>query len=183
MQKKAQVLKIGDYIYVCTDEKIKKGDWMYYNIGGSIDVRIAIDDSTMPEYKKVIASTDSSLWRTIADSGRYRAYEGVDRIGQPFIEKYIKAYNAGKPITEIMVEYECSKNGIKRIGESCTMNNNCIYSNCQILKLHRDGSIITHPVEEKMYTREQFRHAVRQAWIMSNSMVKFEEWFNKNYPE
>ncbi len=24
----------------------------------------------------------------------------------------------------------CSKNGIKRLGESCTLNNNCIYPNC-----------------------------------------------------
>jgi hypothetical protein len=24
----------------------------------------------------------------------------------------------------------CNKNGIKRLGESCTLNNNCIYPNC-----------------------------------------------------
>jgi len=27
-------------------------------------------------------------------------------------------------------EYNCSKNGIKREGESCTLNNNCIYPKC-----------------------------------------------------
>lgn len=25
---------------------------------------------------------------------------------------------------------KCSKNGIKRNGESCTLNNNCIYPDC-----------------------------------------------------
>ena len=24
----------------------------------------------------------------------------------------------------------CSKNGVKRLGESCTLNNNCLYPNC-----------------------------------------------------
>lgn len=27
---------------------------------------------------------------------------------------------------------KCNKNGIKREGESCTLNNNCIYPNCKI---------------------------------------------------
>jgi hypothetical protein len=31
---------------------------------------------------------------------------------------------------EIIMEKECVKNGIKKEGESCSLNNNCIYPKC-----------------------------------------------------
>ena len=31
---------------------------------------------------------------------------------------------------EIVKSKQCSKNGIKKEGESCTLNNNCIYPKC-----------------------------------------------------
>jgi hypothetical protein len=33
-------------------------------------------------------------------------------------------------LIEIVKNKQCSKNGIKKEGESCTLNNNCIYPNC-----------------------------------------------------
>ena len=33
-------------------------------------------------------------------------------------------------LKELENEQKCSKNGIKREGESCTLNNNCIYPKC-----------------------------------------------------
>src|SRR5688500_17579677 len=42
----------------------------------------------------------------------------------------------------------CSKNGVKREGESCTLNNNCIYPKCLIM--------------EKIPTWEEFKSAEYQ---------------------
>lgn len=44
------------------------------------------------------------------------------------LPKYIQSLNK----QEYEVEIQCSKNGIKKEGESCTLNNKCIYPKCLI---------------------------------------------------
>lgn len=65
------------------------------------------------------------------------------------------------------------------------------------LKLKPNGSVIVHPVKEKMYTREEFKKAIWnfgcELWIeeygenpneeKTNMTEIFNNWFNKNYPE
>jgi len=67
-------------------------------------------------YKKIIATTDSSLLLPLIT---FKEWDGKPRnLPQPspeFIQKYIKAYNERNPITEVMVEYE----------DNHTINRNC----------------------------------------------------------
>jgi len=55
------------------------------------------------------------------------------------------------------------------------------------LKLKPNDSVIIHPVKERMYTREEFKKAIKYTWDYCNSLVSdivnFEAWFNQNYPE
>lgn len=70
----------------------------------------------------------------------------MNKISFTFIEEYVKSYNEGTPIKEVMVEYEqetftgshpnSGEFGIWSTGDE------------PILKLTPDGSVITHPVEE-----------------------------------
>ena len=74
----------SQHLYILSDEEIKEGDWVI--------------PSPMPYWgcadncKKIIATTDKSL--------------NLTSPSPEFVLAYIKAYNAGNPITEVMVEYE-----------------------------------------------------------------------------
>lgn len=76
------------HLYFTSDEEIKEGDWHWNHIDRMIsnDIR-AVDQFC----KKIISSTDKSL--------------GLPQPSQSFIKAYIEAYNSGKPITKVMVEY------------------------------------------------------------------------------
>lgn len=84
------------HIYIVSDEEIKECDWCF----NSYDNRIwKYKSSPCPlpfwgnKYTliKIIASTDKSL--------------GLPQLSQEFLEAYVKAYNEGKPLTEVIVEY------------------------------------------------------------------------------
>lgn len=88
---------IAQHLYITSDEEIKNGDIVYEKlIPKIISSRKIRRFSTLSDNshgcKKVITSTDESL--------------GLARPSDSFIKAYIKAYNEGKPITEVMVQYE-----------------------------------------------------------------------------
>lgn len=60
-----------------------------------------------PEWcKKIIATTDSSLYYYPKEDYNGRIKKLLPQPSQQFIEKYIEEYNKGNVITEVMVEYE-----------------------------------------------------------------------------
>ncbi len=71
-------------------------------------------------YKEILASTDKSL--------------GLPFPSPTFVKAYIKAYNAGKPITDVMVEYTPTTETVYELGIDCSVvvpilkvdSNNCI---------------------------------------------------------
>lgn len=82
------------HLYILSDDEIKEGDWIYWNN----KVVKAIDTVYTNSTKKIIATTDNSLSQTSRTE--------IPRPSDSFILKYIEAYNNGKPIEKVMVEYE-----------------------------------------------------------------------------
>jgi len=125
-----RVLPSGKYqhLYFLSNNEIKEGDWVYSNckhtslekdnyrvfkctrIGNTGIVFGEIGDTLVSSdsinwCKKIIATTDRSLkidnWGKV--SGVFD--DGLPQPSQSFIEKYIKEYNNGTRITEVLVEY------------------------------------------------------------------------------
>lgn len=105
-----QILIINNLVsnlYFLSNEKIKDGDWFmnrqYMIEEGKEEYAIWKCGDITPNSnpKKIIATTDTSL--TIID---YTDCEyPLPQPSKEFIQAYIKAYNEGKPITKVLVEY------------------------------------------------------------------------------
>ena len=120
----------SQHLYIVSDEPIKEGDWIIYDnkvgvykydsIANTHDIVVAgvgtFPFQTKEYYKKIIATTDKSIaieHSTLSipqRKGLVNDYP-VEKIIIPspspeFVQAYIKAYNAGTLITEVMVEYE-----------------------------------------------------------------------------
>ena len=102
---------INQHLYIVNDDKIEAGDWYISSDGWFIDKAINDDLKIVNEkingYKKIIATTDSTLFQTITI--------GIDntsifnKLPQPsieFIEQYIESYNEGNIISDVKLEYE-----------------------------------------------------------------------------
>lgn len=135
------------HLYITTDEEIKEGDW--YLLGNT--PRKSTGNLGKPDSKwlKIIATTDPKL---VFNNKFEREIQGVKmeashhkqlpQIPQSFIEEYCKAGG----IDEVLVEYEYGFSLKLRAGGQ---------SHAYKLKLNPDNTIIIHPVEEKMYNREE----------------------------
>ena len=176
------------HLYFTTDEEIKEGDWrLYYNTGKIC--KTTKEDLLLIKYyeeecKKIIATTNPELWDTYKEAlfKQIGNKTGVFKIDIPFIEAYIKAYNEGKPITEVLLEQERTAPDGMEFAAPPSM-----WGDFYDLKLKSNGSVIVHPVKERMYTREEFKKAMKYTWIFCNGpvadIINFEAWFNQNYPE
>ena len=105
---------VGHHLYIISDDEIKEGDW-FYNIHSKIVGRAAFNFGKDELAKKIIATTDSSLWRP---SHKYAS--DVILLPQPsqqFIQKYIEEYNRGNIITDVLVEYENKFDGKEYVDE------------------------------------------------------------------
>lgn len=86
-------------LYILSDDEIKDGDWIYH----PLDVKpihfyqtVDLIDPSSYGYKKIIATTDSSLSQV--------SRAEIPQPSSAFIQKYIDAYNSGEPIEKVMVE-------------------------------------------------------------------------------
>jgi hypothetical protein len=100
---------LKQHLYILSDEEIKEDDWFYdeFGVTSKIFQRKNSNIYSLPNnVKKIIATTDKSL--KIADFPELKntAYRSLPQPSQQFIEVYIKAYNGGNPITEVLAEYE-----------------------------------------------------------------------------
>ena len=95
--------------------------------------------------KKIIATTDSSLWRP---SHKYAS--DVILLPQPsqqFIEKFVEEYNKGNMITDVLVEYEL------KITHGGRINNNT--KMWEELTINPKDNTITIKKVKKSYTQEE----------------------------
>lgn len=71
----------------------------------------------------------------------------------------------------------CNKNGIKKEGESCSLNNNCIYPNC-MKELEQEAENL-YPINSTgsmfMANREQINNLYKQEGFIAGATSKYVE--------
>lgn len=178
------------HLYFTANEEPKVGDWA---IDGNdellfiAEIKVASNivrngsgiTSVLAGCKKVVATTDPELWY---ERKAYRGSEYIHtenallpKIGLDFVEAYIREYNAGKPITKVMLEYGETRN---------ELDNPHRYVPVEFLKLRENGTVIISEVKEKLYTRDQVQQIIEQAlqYGSEGDIMNFNYWFDKNYP-
>lgn len=142
------------HLYITSDEEIKEGDWCIQN--GNYLCKITCNqDRTQQGLKKIIATTDKSIaiqHDTLSipqRKGLINHYPTekviLPTVSNGFIKKFIERYNAGNPITEVMVEHEY-ESGYQTIDPILEMN--------PILKVDKNNCITIKAVKES-WTREE----------------------------
>ena len=137
----------NQHLYIISDEQPKDGEW-YMNKFGRLSVKVIGDKSNEGD-KKIVATTDKlASGKCMKERCLLHPCDGkccVPQIPESFIQAYIKAYNEGKPITEVDLEIE-----VKFIGyyEGTTMENWD-----RVIKTRPDNTVIIH--QSKMYSRDE----------------------------
>lgn len=99
----------GQHLYIISDDKIKEGDWVHSNgevVRASSKLVDAQGNFTRRDWKKIIATTDSSLQFAIDKSPYPMEIHCLPQPSQQFIQKHIEEYNKGNVIVDVLVEYE-----------------------------------------------------------------------------
>lgn len=141
---------IPQHLYILNNEEIRKNDW-YIDINKNRLYQCEEDSNEdmlsfiNSKCKKVIASTDKSL--------------DLPNLSEGFINKFIKMYNLGTPITNVIVEYE------ERFANNDLVDTTTRY----FLKVHPDNTIICSSVEVKTYTEEEVINYLREIAYHVNS--------------
>lgn len=138
-------------------------------------------------YKKIIATTSPELWNLCRmTSEEFKAgnhtnctCDGsgnlIPKISLDFVEVYIKAYNKGEQIKEVMVEYHSAYE---------YMNGKSTYIGDTSPKISSNGTISITPVEERKYTREEVINILYDFTTYQGNMLpksRITDWFNKHY--
>lgn len=116
--------EVAQHLYFLSDEEIKEGDYIHHPLNGKIvycDKKHFItlkgcSDETRYGYKKIIATTDSSI-ACIKDVLSIPQRKGLTnhyptekwilpQPSQSFLEVFVREYNKGNVIKEVLVEYE-----------------------------------------------------------------------------
>jgi len=91
------------HLYILSDDEIKEGNWYLWYNGKEWSLRqysgaFNLPGSTKDSGKKIVATTDKSL-----GNQRENHFDVIPlpQLPESFIQAYIKAYNEGKPITEV----------------------------------------------------------------------------------
>lgn len=166
---------INQHLYFLSDEEIKEGDCIYNIITNSIVINWG-GHGSMEHWKKIIATTDESLFEQIfyhpdgAIIGGIESYKLLPRPSQSFIERFMEKYNVGTPITHVMVEYvnlEPNEQGL-------------------ILKIAKDNTITIKPVKDS-WTRKEHEKDLRDlAQLISNKhrfgdgVFDVDKWIEQN---
>ena len=103
-------LRVNRHLYILSDDEIKEGDWYIHKQVSELRVVQCVGIHIPMGAKKIIATTDTV---GVVDKQLSKSMGGdvERRLPQPsdsFIQKFIEAYNNGKPIENVMVDYEKS---------------------------------------------------------------------------
>ena len=173
------------HFYIILDKKPDNDD--YYIIDGISEVLKNnglkfIDDNC----KKIIATTDSSLWRP---SHKYAS--DVILLPQPsqqFINKYIEEYNRGNMITDVLIEYELISNE-EYFGNTINPDDDVPYFD-ERLKINSKDNTITIKKVKDSYSREEvieFGNKVKEyckdGWkeeTLHRVFFEWDKWIEEN---
>lgn len=166
---------INQYLYIISDDEIKAGDW-YYAIDTKVmgkarenDVNGVFKGQYKHTYKKIVATTDSSLSVQINKPEKIsnRIFEQLPSIPQSFIDRFVSEYNKGNKIEEVMVEYEHVDTEF--VGYALSGD---------ILKLNPDNTINIKSIKDS-WTREEVITIINQTFYL-DSRLDLEEWIESN---
>jgi len=152
------------HLYILSDDEIKEGDWYIHNQSGTL--RASNSNAIPMDAKKIVATTDFELnkgWIKDNDPERLSTHtnivtmRGIAQPSESFIKKYIKMYNAGTPITDVMVEYE----NFKTNNHLYPHKSNREYDNNWLLKVAPDNTITIRSVKDS-WSREEVKSLLLQ---------------------
>lgn len=150
------------HLYIISDDEIKEGDW-WYNASTGLIWKVTADNvkcynqpSNMDRtgLNKIVATTDKSLGYTDHRISPVPNFCDYPQLPESFIQAYIKAYNEGKPITEVDLEMLISTSG-STAGE--LKDNEKL-----IIKTRPDNTVIVH--QSKMYSKKEVEKLCEKAF-------------------
>lgn len=171
----------GYELYFLSDEEIKEGDWVFVLESGYI---IQNTDTSLngvsEEWKKIIATTDLKL--VLGDGRALFHGDGQPKIGTPsqfFLKVFVKEYNKGNIIKEVMVEYE-SYHGINTsiaeinaISGDGSMNWQGRGDNRDFkLKISKDNTITIRKVKDSWNREEVIEFAEKYARMVQEKPIQ-----------
>jgi len=143
-------------LYIIDDSEIKEGDWYYISggIGQSVGIYQAEKDAVNNDWRhKIIATTDDKLWHSASD----KYGQGCALIPKSFIKEYCRKGGVDEVDVEYIVtvpKYELE------------------------LKVNPRHEITIHPIEAKLYTREEVEQMLHD--IVNDSHCKPERIVQPN---
>lgn len=156
------------HLYIISEDEIKEGDW--YLVGTFISQCGKENLSHIKTgFNKIVATTDKYLG---VKSFEGTIYSGkiFPQLTESFIQAYIKAYNEGKPITEVDLEIE-DRQAIVGGTDSD-------------IKTRPDNTVIIH--QSKLYTRDEVEgllvtaHTDFMIAALNNKPFKIRDWTKDN---
>jgi hypothetical protein len=175
-------------LYITSDEEIKEGDYtIYCNIWlcrilkhfGDQVLILKLNDNKqttvlIPEHKKIIASTNTSLEyikHELYPNGNttgVRSLIELPQLPKQFINYFIEEYNKGNVISKVDVEY--------------TYDNPELNKNVLLLKVNPDNTINIKPINN-LHTNQEIRDLFWKFMVDNNVVcvnINFDKWFNEN---
>ena len=169
-------LKSYQHLYITSDEEIKEGDWCYNSKRKSIELgKYMIGTNEFIFCKKIIATTNTSLisineqYFDVNKSRKSAVLEQktLPQIPQEFIEAYVKAYNEGNPITEVIVEYEIICGRCYSNTDECWSAKECSrntdFPDIVKLKVNSDNTINIKLIKDN-WSREEVKQLCKLAF-------------------
>jgi len=164
------------YLYFTTDEEIKNSDWFLE--WDNIDKRYSLHQckpngwqaqkaTRLKTCRKIVATTNPDLWSTGYNIKGDVTSIPVPKIGLDFVEAFVREQGA---IKEVNLEYELYP--YAPIAGSIDQ---------EFLKLHSNGTVIIHPIKEKMYTKFQVEQYCRKLHFLCPKWFneQFDDWFKE----
>lgn len=169
----------NQHLYIVSNEKIKGGD---YAISDNRTLRKIVGDNHSASqgtysykfankegWKKIIATTDTSLTNIKGEfnfdkiPSEMPVESSLPQPTQEWIENYIKEYNKGNVITDILVEYEKTSytNRFTNVNKNGVLNPDK-WGNYTNLKISKDNTITIHPIKDS-WSREEVEELCRKA--------------------
>ena len=147
-------LSIPQHLHIISNDEIKEGDkWINLQTNNVHDCKdknhAFVINQWLENNKKVISSTDKSITPN-------------SWIPESFINAYVKAFNEGKPITEVNLEMD-----------------DLLLNEFKISKTRPDGSVVIH--QSKMYSRSEVLAIIDKLYEEIDSpTVASDKWIEEN---
>lgn len=158
------------HLYFLSDEEINKGD---YHIYRGV-VRQYPYDTPWSEKGKIIATTDKSIQSLKFEGTRFESFSSIlvgvkAKPSQAFLEVFVKEYNKGNIIKEVMVEYEIDEDTSK--GYIIGKGQPCI----EFIKVNsKDNTITIKPIKDS-WNRQEVETLIRE-WALYTTIGANRNW-------